>query len=237
MMQRIMSLSDRYDEYYKSSLQPEQLPDVPRSGWPRNRVEAIMAHAGSGDTVLDVGCGNGFLLHQLRANFKHLIGLEYSPGRLAQARVNLASLAFTGVQGSAEAMTEIVDNSIDCVVSADTIEHIPDVYLAANELLRVLKPGGRLVVNTPNIAFIKKRALLLIGRFPSTSQPNEGFGNDVLYDGGHLHYFTFRSLRLLLTRAGFRIEGSIGYGRLGRLHHLYPPLLSGGVELLARKPS
>ncbi len=89
-------------------------------------------------------------------------------------------------------MTEIASNSIDCVVCVDTIEHVPDVYAAAAELRRVPKPGGRLVINTPNVAFGKRRLLSLLGRFPSTSQPNEGLGSDVLFDGGHLHYFTYR---------------------------------------------
>lgn len=231
-----MSLSERYDVFYRSSLEREALPEVELHGWPRDRVQAIMAFAGRGDAVLDVGCGNGHLLYQLRERFRRLVGLEYSAVRLAQASINLAGLPFEGLQGSAESMHDVASDSIDCLVSADTIEHIPDVYLAAAEMYRVLRPGGLLVINTPNIAFIKKRMQLLLGRFPSTSQPNEGFGSDVLFDGGHLHYFTFRSLRLLLERAGFGVEQAVGYGRFQRVHHLYPPLLSGGAQLVARKP-
>lgn len=232
-----MSLSERYDTFYKSSLARETFSDVELKGWPRDRVQAIIAFAGHGQSVLDVGCGSGHLLYQLRGRFKELFGLEYSGHRLEQATVNLAGLPFTPLQGSAEAMTGIASNSIECVVSADTIEHVPDVYLAAAELSRVLKPGGLLIINTPNIAFAKKRVLLMLGRFPSTSQPNEGLGSDVLFDGGHLHYFTFRSLALVLQRAGLVVERRIGYGKLGRLHHLYPPLLSGGAQLIARKPA
>lgn len=232
-----MSLSERYDEFYQAPLQREVLVDIVPTGWPRGRVEAILAHAGQGQVVLDVGCGGGHLLFQLRHRFAQLIGLEFSPHRLEQARLNLAGLPFTAMQGSAEAMTAVAGGSVDCVVSADTIEHVPDVYRAVAEIFRVLRPGGRLVINTPNIAFIKKRLLLLLGRFPSTSQRNEGLGSDVLFDGGHLHYFTFRSLSLLLQRAGFSIERTVGYGKWGRLHHLYPPLLSGGAQVVARKPS
>ena len=230
-----MSLSKRYDDFYRTALTPQAFADVSVNGWPANRIEAILAHAGEGESVLDVGCGNGHLLYQLRKRFARLVGIEYSGHRLEQAALNLAGLRFEGHVGSAEDMHGIPEASVSCVVSADTIEHVPDAYAAADELLRVLVPGGLLVINTPNIAFVKKRALLLMGRFPSTSQPNEGLGSDILFDGGHLHYFTFRSLTLLLERAGFRIEGAIGYGRLGRLHHLYPPLLSGGVQLMARK--
>lgn len=232
-----MSLSEQYDSFYKTALVKEKLAEIHLHGWPKNRVEAILYSAGSGDTLLDVGCGNGYLLYQLRNRFKKLVGLEYSAHRLEQAKLNLADDAFVPVLGSAEDMSEIASDSIDCVVSADTIEHVPDVYPATSELFRVLCPGGLLVINTPNIAFVKKRLMLLLGRFPSTSQPNEGLGSDILFDGGHLHYFTFRSLSLVLERAGFVIEQAIGYGKLGRVHNIYPPLASGGVQLVARKPT
>lgn len=231
-----MSLSKQYDAFYQSSQRKVALEEVRLAGWPKNRVEAIVHSAGEGETVFDVGCGDGYLLFQLRHRFGKLYGLEYSPHRLEQALLNLSDLPFVPLLGSAEDMREIATGSIDCIVSADTIEHIPDVYAAGAEIFRVLKPGGRLVINTPNIAFLKKRLLLLLGRFPSTSQPNEGLGSDILFDGGHLHYFTYRSLRLVLERAGLKMEQAIGYGKFGWLHHLYPPLLSGGVQWVARKP-
>lgn len=92
------------------------------------------------------------------------------------------------------------------------------------------------MINTPNIAFIKKRVLLLLGRFPSTSQPNEGIGSDVLFDGGHFHYFTYRSLCIVLEKAGFIPVRRVGYGRFGRIHHAWPTVTSGGVQWVMLKP-
>jgi len=236
-----MSLQKQYDAFYQSELEKEPLSEVTLDKWPHNRVEAIIHTVGgsipNGKKILDIGCGNGHLLFQLKAKFSNLIGLEFSSHRLEQAKINLADLPFTPVCGTAEDMNSIESDSIDCIVSADTIEHIPDVYKAAEEMLRVLKPGGSLIINTPNIASIKKRLLLLVGRFPSTSQSNEGLGSDILFDGGHLHYFSFRSLRLLFQRAGFLVEGAIGYGKLGRIHNIHAPLLSGGVQIMAKKPA
>jgi SAM-dependent methyltransferase len=231
-----MSLNTQYDIFYESSQTKELLPEVILNAWPRNRVEGILHSVGNGGTVIDIGCGNGYLLFQLKNKFDRLVGLEYSSHRLEQAKLNLAELSFQPILGSAEEMNTIESSSIDCIVSADTIEHIPDIYSAVNEMYRVLKPSGLLVINTPNIAFIKKRILLMFGRFPSTSQPNEGLGSDILFDGGHLHYFTFRSLTLLLEKAGFVIEARLGYGKFGRVHDFYPSLLSGGVQLVGRKP-
>lgn len=232
-----MSLADGYDHFYKTSGKRETFEDPPQGRWPRDRTEAIVFCATGSGTVLDIGCGDGRLLHALRSRFDTLVGLEYSPDRLQQAQVNMEGLNFKPIHGSAENMEALATASIDCIVSADTIEHIPEVYAATTEMYRVLRPGGVLLINTPNIAFLKKRLLLLCGRFPSTSQPNEGLGSDVLFDGGYLHYFTYRSLRLLLERVGFRIDRAIGFGRFGRLHHLRPTLLSGGVQLIAIKPS
>ena len=231
-----MSLSEKYDEFYGSEIKKETFREITDGAWPRDRIEAIVAMGGEGEKVLDIGCGSGMLLYQFRNTFKMLVGLEYSGHRLKQAKVNLADHDFVAVQGSAEDMVEIESNSIDRIISADTIEHIPDVYTAASEMLRVLKPGGKLVINTPNIAFIKKRVLLLLGRFPSTSQKNEGIGSDILFDGGHLHYFTYRSLRIVLEKAGFVMEKKIGYGKFGRIHDFLPTLLSGGVQWVASKP-
>lgn len=231
-----MALDAKYDEFYGGDARRGPMADVAVRGWPRDRVQAIVSLPLSGASVLDVGCGDGALLYQFRNRFRSLIGLEYSSARLKVAESHLRGLDFRPVCGSAESMTEIATASVDCIVSADVIEHIPDVYLAADEMFRVLKPGGTLAINTPNIAFAMKRLRLLTGRFPSTSQPNEGLGNDVLFDGGHLHYFTYRSLTLLLERSGFVIERRIGFGRLGRLHDVWPPLTSVGVQLVARKP-
>jgi len=229
------TLSAKYDQFYHTSLTKERLPEVTVRGWPSNRVEAIVAMGGRGERILDIGCGNGSLLYQFRNSFSCLVGLEYSPQRLSQAKINLDGYNFVPVAGSAETMTEIASESIDRIVSADTIEHVPDVYSAVNEMYRVLKPGGTLVINTPNIAFVKKRLILCLGRFPSTSQPNEGIGSDFLFDGGHLHYFTYRALRLVLEKSSFEMEKKIGYGPLGRANDWWPELLSGGVQWVARK--
>lgn len=228
-------MKEKYDKFYHTSLKKEDLRDIILGRWPKNRIEAIMAVKGEGETILDIGCGSGHLLYQFRYRFKKLIGLEYSQHRLAQAEINLEDFCFMPIQGTAEDLSVLASNSIDHAVSADTIEHIPDVYKAVEEMYRVLKPGGLLVLNTPNIAFLKKRVLLMTGRFPSTSQINEGLGSDILFDGGHLHYFSFRSLRLLLEKFGFKMVKKIGYGRLGVIHNFWPSLLSGGIQWVGTK--
>lgn len=231
-----MDLRQKYDRFYRADSEKEALAEITVRGWPKNRTEAIVAMGTTGDSILDVGCGNGLLLRQFAKNFGRLIGLEYSAARLEQAKVNLANYDFTPILGTAEDMADLESDSVDLIISADVIEHVLDVFRATEELFRVLKPGGTLVINTPNVAFLVKRLRLLAGRFPSTSQPNEGIGSDVLFDGGHLHYFTYRSLGICLDRVGFVPKGRIGFGPFGRVHNWWPSLLSVGVQLIVAKP-
>jgi hypothetical protein len=111
------------------------------------------------------------------------------------------------LQSSAEAFGEIKSESVDRIVTDKCTER----------------------------CLCETRAQLLAGRFPSTSQPNEGLGSDILFDGGHLHYFTYRSLRLLLERGGFRMVSRQAYGRFGFIHAVYPPLTSVGVQWVAAR--
>ena len=231
-----MGLSEKYNQFSLTDYKKVNFEIINISKYPKSRYQAIVSEERKGNTILDIGCNNGFLLYQFKDSYTNLIGLEYSSAQIECARINLADLKFTGLVGSAEDMPQIESNSIDTIITADTIEHIPDVYAAAEEMFRVLKPGGDLIINTPNIGFIKKRALLMLGFFPSTSEPNEGIGNDPLFDGGHLHYFTYRSLRLVLERAGFKMVKKTAYGKFGFIQNIYPELLSSGLQWHAKKP-
>ena len=89
------------------------------------------------------------------------------------------------------------DGYFDTAVMVAVIEHLVDPKTALRELSRVLKPTGRLIIDTPNIAKWTRRIKLLFGYFPSTASLDEGLLSydkrtpTDLYDEGHLHYFTF----------------------------------------------
>ena len=73
-----MSLSDKYDQLYMTDLEVSALVDYPIRTWPLNKMEAIVAVAGAGHSILDIGCGDRSLLYQFRHCHTCLIGLEYS---------------------------------------------------------------------------------------------------------------------------------------------------------------
>jgi len=139
------------------------------------------------------------------------------------------------------------DGYFDTIVMVAVIEHLIDPEIALKELHRVLKPGGRLIIDTPNIAKWTRRIKLLFGYFPSTASLDEGLlfydkkTPTDLYDNGHFHYFTFRSLsKLCVERNGFKCLKSFGYGSWASVRSpsilcRVPPSLFSEVFIVAYK--
>jgi SAM-dependent methyltransferase len=134
----------------------------------------------------------------------------------------------------AERLDGVGEAEYDCVIMIALIEHLIDPIQAMRAAHRVLRPGGFVYLDTPNLAKWSRRLKLLAGYFPSTAASDEGLttyqGGPVdLYDEGHLHYFTNRSLGRLLTRyAGFERVEHVGYwqGATGLTARLGRPLAS-----------
>ncbi len=231
-----MALDAYYDEVYKN----EQivLGDFPPR-FPRNRFEALASICPSGRRVLEIGAGSGSVLYNIRDKFEELYGLEFSPvrcGKMEEAfgrrNINCRCLA-----GSIENTLDFTEGFFDAIIWADVIEHVVDLWKAMEEIRRLLAAGGVLITITPNVAAIRRRLELLMGNFPATSGAREGLDvrDGELFDGGHVHYFTFSSLEGLYRRYGIEPTARFGFGRLGRVHNLYPSLLSGGACVAGRK--
>ncbi len=103
-----------------------------------------------GSTVIDVGCGDGWLVRSLTRKGAHVTGIEVSPKHLAHAQ----SLPPAGdehyMQGVAEDLP-IASQSADIVIFFNSLHHVDEKGLlkALREAARVLKPGGILFVSEP----------------------------------------------------------------------------------------
>lgn len=117
-----------------------------RAGQER-RFEMIKAAAGDrhAGVVLDNGCGVGAYLAHLEPLAQAAFGLEFDHPRALEASQRSLPIA----QGTSERLP-FPDNSFDLVLSHEVLEHVADDRAAATEAVRVLRPGGRLLLFVPN---------------------------------------------------------------------------------------
>jgi SAM-dependent methyltransferase len=138
-----------------------------------------------GARVLDVGCGRGVLLSELADRGLEVHGLEVSEAAVVGAdprtRIRIAwRLAEAGYPS----------DWFDRVVLWHVLEHLPDPRETLDEIRRILKPGGRVVVAVPNFSSLQAR----------WAGP-DWFHLDL---PRHLFHFPLPALRRLLTDCGFR---------------------------------
>lgn len=105
--------------------------------------------------LLEIGCGRGGFACWLAtqpAPPRLVHAADFSPSAVEKGRAHAAARGIARVRWRVEDIQAIraPDASFDTVISCETIEHVPDPALAVRELARVLKPGGRLFLTTPN---------------------------------------------------------------------------------------
>lgn len=169
-----------------------------------------------GALVLDVGCGDGTAAATAGPVLAghRIVGVDWSQDALRRARPRMSAV----VRGELDdGRLPFADGCADAVLFSEVVEHLVDPDGALDELRRVLRPGGHLMLSTPNLAAWYNRAFLLAGRQPVFSEVSlRGIhgrpGTEVV---GHLRLFTARALRSFLRSAGFedvRISGAPFHG-------------------------
>lgn len=165
----------------------------------------------AGRSVLEIGCGRGSFARWLAGKgARTLTFADFSPAAVGIARQNVAPAATEAAFLVADVQQlPFHDGTFDLVCSFETLEHVPAPTVGLAELVRVTKPGGRLIVTTPNY-------LGLLGAYRlyrmATGRPYAEMGqpiNQPLTLIGRV-----RRLRAL----GCRLEVIDGFG-----HYLYLP--------------
>jgi SAM-dependent methyltransferase len=175
----------------------------------RARVDGLLRGGAVGD-LLEIGCGPGlFLAEARRRGVARVVGVDPNPWAVAQARAR----GLEAHVGSIDALD--AGRRFDAVVMLDVLEHVaaPLPFLAA--VRHHLRPDGRLLVMTPNIRSLLAR--VSGRRWVSLKAPE------------HVRYYSPRSVRTLLRRAGFDVLSVRAAGQyasiafvLARLERLVP---------------
>jgi len=120
-----------------------------RAGQER-RLHMILSAAGSHLTgrVLDNGCGLGIYLQHLIPHAASIIGLEFDKERAREAHSHAPNL----INGASEQLP-FSTASFDVILSHEVLEHVNDDYRSVEEMVRVLKSGGVIVLFVPNLGY------------------------------------------------------------------------------------
>ena len=165
--------------------------------------------------LLDVGCGAGEWLVSMHELGWQVEGVDFDCQAVEAARQSGVPAKCGSLQHQA-----FLDNSFDAITLNHVIEHVPDPAETVAECARILKPGGKLVLLTPNSTSLSHR--IFKENWRGLEPPR------------HLHLFSMRSMQQLLYMAGFRnilikpfIVTSVIYeSLLLRWNHLDPARLS-----------
>jgi SAM-dependent methyltransferase len=184
--------------------------------WSGPRQSAEFRHAAAvalaeGDTMLDVGCGDGLLMRLLRAaGVQRVSGADLSE----VAAEHCEKEGFKVMVGDFSSdPIPAKDAEYDCVLSLDTLEHLYDPLPLMREIARVSK--GVVVIGVPNFSSVPARLQCLFGNVPENNRPAKG----------HVYWFNWRILTRLVEESGMKIVASrvnAPWGRfpiIGRLTH------------------
>jgi SAM-dependent methyltransferase len=101
----------------------------------------------------------------------------------------------------------LADQSVDLAYSVEVLEHLEDQFLFFREVHRVLRPGGRFVLTTPNVLSLTSRVRTLLAGFPELFGPLPIHGYDPQHVGGHIHPVSVYYIAYMAEKAGFRVTG------------------------------
>ena len=128
-----------------TSMFPE---NISADDWQLRAIRQALGEV-TGKKILDIGCGKGKFARPLQAAGAQVLGIDIS-----QALLDVAKSLSRGITYTLGSATRIpaASSTFDGATCVEVLEHVPDLDMALKEIVRVLKPGGRLVVIDKNIA-------------------------------------------------------------------------------------
>lgn len=164
---------------------------------PHDKVVEMLCDFTNKGRLLDAPAGSGAISQKLKEAGFDVVAVDINP-RLFSAQ------GIPCEKADLNQKLPFADETFDCILCSNGIEHLENPFLFVRECYRILKDGGKLLITTPNILNLKSRvANLLVGFNLFTGRPYNEVED---YSGGdHIHMANYYELRINLHRNGFRI--------------------------------
>jgi SAM-dependent methyltransferase len=210
-----------------------------RAGQQR-RLEMIVHAAGERirGCILENGCGIGMYVEHLSGFGGTVIGLEYDFERTAEARINSPHI----INAAGESLP-LPSSTFDLILSHEVLEHVQDDRAAACEMIRALRPGGRVVLFVPNRGYpFETHGVYWNGKYYFGNKLFVNYLPRVLRNklAPHVRVYSKRDLEELFAGLPVRfIERTIIFGAYDNIIARFGPLgktLRGILQFLEKTP-
>ena len=156
--------------------------------------------------ILDLGCGNGHLVSYLIKLGYNVYGTDASVNGIAIAKKEYPDRFFVQDLSTDQLPVELQGLKIDTIITTEVIEHLynPDGFI--DFCKNALQQNGEIIISTPYHGYWKNLALAIFDKWDSHHDPT--------WHGGHIKFWSHRTLSQLLTEKGFAIVDFKGCGRV-----------------------
>jgi 2-polyprenyl-3-methyl-5-hydroxy-6-metoxy-1,4-benzoquinol methylase len=156
--------------------------------------------------IIDIGCGNGVLANRLIKDGFDVYGIDASKTGIKIANSVNVDRFFLHDINSGILPKEIRKMQFDVIISTEVIEHLyaPRNYMELCK--RILPVGGIIILSTPFHGYLKNLAMALSGKLDTHFT--------VLWDGGHIKFWSRKTIEILLNEFDFKVTDFRGAGRV-----------------------
>jgi 2-polyprenyl-3-methyl-5-hydroxy-6-metoxy-1,4-benzoquinol methylase len=167
-------------------------------------------------SILDIGCGNGYLTKKITKGFKNIVAIDNSKSAIKFAKKKYkGNVKFINV----DLNNYIIKKKFNIILLIEVIEHIylPDLFL--KKIAKLMNKNSILIISTPYHGYLKNLVISLLNKFDSHFNP--------LWNYGHIKFWSKKTLTFLLKTNNLKINKVFYSGRF------FP--LSKSILMICRK--